>query len=194
MAGYAFAKLRFRGRDRIFALLVAALAIPAQVAMLPLFLMLKSMGLVNTYVGVLIPYMASDLRHLPGAPVHALDPRRPARRGAHRRRERVAHLLEHRPARGAAGAGHAGHLHVHVRLERLHVAADHPHRRRQYTMPVAVANLVGEHAQDLELMMASAVLTVVPGADALLRPAEAIHRRNDGGEREGMNRRSQMAN
>jgi multiple sugar transport system permease protein len=35
MAGYAFAKLRFRGRDRIFAVLLAALAIPAQVAMLP---------------------------------------------------------------------------------------------------------------------------------------------------------------
>jgi multiple sugar transport system permease protein len=58
MAGYAFAKLRFPGRDRIFAFLVLALAIPAQVAMLPLFLLLKSLGLVNTYLGVLIPYMS----------------------------------------------------------------------------------------------------------------------------------------
>ncbi len=41
MAGYAFAKLRFRGRDRIFAFLVAALALAAQVGMLQLFLMLK---------------------------------------------------------------------------------------------------------------------------------------------------------
>ncbi len=38
MAGYAFARLRFRGRDRLFSLLLAALVIPAQVGMLPLFL------------------------------------------------------------------------------------------------------------------------------------------------------------
>ena len=49
MAGYAFAKLRFAGRERIFQLLLAALVIPAQVAMLPLFLMMKQLHLVNNY-------------------------------------------------------------------------------------------------------------------------------------------------
>jgi multiple sugar transport system permease protein len=38
---------------------LAALVIPAQVSMLPLFLMLKQLGLVNTYWGVIIPGMAS---------------------------------------------------------------------------------------------------------------------------------------
>jgi ABC-type glycerol-3-phosphate transport system permease component len=55
MAGYAFAKLRFRGRDAIFRLLLGALVIPGQVAMLPLFLMLKPMGLINTYGGAIVP-------------------------------------------------------------------------------------------------------------------------------------------
>src|SRR5262249_43168982 len=41
MAGYAFAKLRFSGCDRLFNVLVAALVIPTQVGMLPLFLILK---------------------------------------------------------------------------------------------------------------------------------------------------------
>ena len=59
MAGYAFAKLRFAGRDRIFQLLLGALVIPAQVAMLPLFLLLKQLGLVNTYGGVIVPALAS---------------------------------------------------------------------------------------------------------------------------------------
>src|SRR3546814_11550703 len=59
MAGYAFAKLRFAGRERIFRLLLAALVIPAQVAMMPLFLLLKQMGLVNTYMGAIIPGMAT---------------------------------------------------------------------------------------------------------------------------------------
>ena len=48
MAGYAFAKLKFRGRDAIFKALLGALVIPGQVAMLPLFLMLKPLGLINT--------------------------------------------------------------------------------------------------------------------------------------------------
>src|SRR5690606_677677 len=59
MAGYAFAKLRFRGRDRLFALLLAALVVPLQVGMLPLFLLLKQMGLINTYWAVIIPSMAT---------------------------------------------------------------------------------------------------------------------------------------
>ena len=58
-AGYAFAKLRFRGRERLFQVLVAALVVPAQIGTLPLFLMLKSMGLVNTYAGALVPWLAS---------------------------------------------------------------------------------------------------------------------------------------
>jgi len=58
-AGYGFAKLRFAGRDRIFKALLAALVIPSQVAMVPLFLLLKHLGLVNTYGGVIVPAMAS---------------------------------------------------------------------------------------------------------------------------------------
>ena len=58
MAGYAFAKLAFAGRERLFQTLLAALVIPGQVAMMPLFLMLKTLGLVNSYVGVLIPSAA----------------------------------------------------------------------------------------------------------------------------------------
>jgi len=49
LAGYAFAKLPFRGRDRLFGGLATALVVPAQVSMLPLFLLLRELGLVNTY-------------------------------------------------------------------------------------------------------------------------------------------------
>jgi multiple sugar transport system permease protein len=48
MAGYAMAKLRFRGRDRLFGVLSAGLIMPVQVAMLPLFLLFKQLGLINT--------------------------------------------------------------------------------------------------------------------------------------------------
>jgi multiple sugar transport system permease protein len=66
-AGYAFAKLRFRGRERIFQILVGALVVPAQIGTLPLFLMLKSMGLVNTYAGRAGAVAGLDLRPVPGA-------------------------------------------------------------------------------------------------------------------------------
>jgi len=59
LAGYAFAKLRFRGRDLLSRALLAALVIPGQVAMLPLFLLVKELGLVNSYAGVLVPSLAS---------------------------------------------------------------------------------------------------------------------------------------
>src|SRR5688572_15853358 len=58
MAGYAFAKLRFRGRDRLFRVLLAGMVIPGQVAMLPMFIMLREMGLINTLFGAMIPVLA----------------------------------------------------------------------------------------------------------------------------------------
>ncbi|MEO8011053.1 MAG: carbohydrate ABC transporter permease, partial [Dokdonella sp.] len=57
-AGYAFAKLPFRGRERTFKMLLGALVIPGQVAMIPLFLLMKQLGLVNTYGGVIVPGLA----------------------------------------------------------------------------------------------------------------------------------------
>ena len=59
MAGYAFAKLRFRGRDRLFRALTTGLVVPVQVAMLPLFLLMNQLGPINTYWGVIIPGLAS---------------------------------------------------------------------------------------------------------------------------------------
>ena len=59
LAGYAFAKLRFPGRDRVFAWLLVGLAVPSQIGMLPLFLVVKGLGLVNTPWGVIITGLAS---------------------------------------------------------------------------------------------------------------------------------------
>ena len=55
LAGYAFAKLRFRGREVCFAIVLAVLMIPFEVTFLPLFVMLSRVGLVNTYAGIIFP-------------------------------------------------------------------------------------------------------------------------------------------
>ena len=60
-AGYALAKLRFRGKSWAFALIVATLLVPAQVRFVPVFSMLASVGLVNTLSGLILPFGVSAL-------------------------------------------------------------------------------------------------------------------------------------
>lgn len=55
LAGYAFAKLRFMGRDKIFTFLMATLMVPGQITMIPVFLFLKQLGLLNSYWGLILP-------------------------------------------------------------------------------------------------------------------------------------------
>jgi len=55
MAAYVFAKIEFKGREKIFVLYLATLMIPSQVTMIPNFLVLKYMGLLNTFTGLMLP-------------------------------------------------------------------------------------------------------------------------------------------
>ena len=57
LAGYAFARLRFRGREIIFYLLMASLVGPGFAALIPNFLLIKTLGLYNTYLGLILPYI-----------------------------------------------------------------------------------------------------------------------------------------
>ncbi len=162
MAGYAFAKLRFAGRDRLFNALVAALVIPTQVGMLPLFLILKSAHLVNSYWGVIFPSMATIFgiflirQFMLSIPDDLLDAARIDGASEFRIYWSVIMPLA-RPVLAT--------LAIFMFMSAwndfmwpLIVLTDNA----KYTLPVAVANLVGEHVQDTELMMASSVLTVLP--------------------------------
>ncbi len=162
MAGYAFAKLRFAGRERIFQVLLAALVIPAQVAMPPLFLMMKGLGLANNFGGVIVPALAT---------VFGIFLVRQYARSI------PDELLE------AARIDGAGELRIFFQIVLpmlkpvlvtlaiftfmaswndfmwpLIVLTD----QSQYTLPVALASLSREHIQDVEMMMAGAVITVLP--------------------------------
>ena len=72
LAGYAFARIPFKGRDPLFLIAMIGMMIPGQVTMIPIFTMLKNFplmggnniwghggtGLINTYAGLVLPYMA----------------------------------------------------------------------------------------------------------------------------------------
>lgn len=162
MAGYAFAKLRFRGRERLFHGLLAALVIPSQAAMLPLFLMLKGMGLVNTYGGVIVPGMASLLgiflirQYALSIPDSLFDAARIDGASEFRIYRSLVLPLCRPILVTLAILTFMGTWNDF--MWPLIILSD----GERYTLPVALANLLGEHVQDTELMMAGAVLTVLP--------------------------------
>lgn len=55
MAGFAFAKYRFKGRNLLFAMVLSTMMIPGQVTMIPVYLILNEMGLTNTMAGIVLP-------------------------------------------------------------------------------------------------------------------------------------------
>jgi multiple sugar transport system permease protein len=161
-AGYAFAKLHFRGRERLFQVLLGALVIPAQITMIPLFLLMKWLHLVNSYGGVIVPALAS---------VFGIYLVRQYARSI------PDELLE------AARLDGAGEWTIFLRIVLpllkpivvtltiftflaswndfmwpLIVLSD----QAWQTAPVALAGLAREHVQDNELMMAGSVVTILP--------------------------------
>ncbi len=162
MAGYAFAKLRFAGRERIFKALLAALVIPSQVTMLPLFLMLKEMGLVNSYAGVVIPGLASIFgiflvrQYARSIPDELMEAARIDGAGEWRIFFRIVLPMLKPVLVTLAIFTFMGSWNDF--MWPLIVLTDQTHQ----TLPVALASLSREHIQDVEMMMAGAVLTVTP--------------------------------
>ena len=58
LAGYAFAKMKFTGSQVIYVLLLACMAVPIASVTMPLFFTIKTFGLTNTYLGMIIPLVA----------------------------------------------------------------------------------------------------------------------------------------
>lgn len=168
LAGYAFAKLPFPGRERLFRGLAAALVVPAQVGMLPLFLLLRQMGLVNTYAGVMVPYLASIFgifmirQYALSVPDDLLDAARVE--GAN---EWTVFRLVALPVIKPICVTLAAFTFLSAWNDfmwPLIVLSD----SGMYTLPVALANLAGEHVQDTELMMAGSVVTILPALGVFL--------------------------
>lgn len=162
MSGYAFAKYRFAGKKKLFSLLLSSMIIPGQVTMLPVFLTLKNIGLINTYWAIIVPGMASIFGIFLIRQFAMSIP---------------DSLIE------SAKIDGAGDVEVYLKiilplcrpilltlgiftfmgtwndfLWPLIVMTD----SSMYTLPVALANLMGEHVQDTELMMAGSVITILP--------------------------------
>lgn len=54
MAGYALARINFKGRDGVFALMMALIMVPAQVTMIPTYIIISKLGLINTHASIIL--------------------------------------------------------------------------------------------------------------------------------------------
>ncbi len=162
LAGYAFAKFRFPGRDRLFSILVLSLMVPGQVTMMPVFMILRSLGLINTYTGLIITGTISVFgiflirQFVLTIPNDLIEAARIDGCGEFAIYWKVI-LPLCKPVLATLGIftfmsswnSFLWPLIVMVREE-------------MYTLPVALANLSGQHATDYGLLMAGAVVVVIP--------------------------------
>jgi multiple sugar transport system permease protein len=59
LAGYAFARLEFPGRNIVFMMYLSAMMIPAQATIIPAFILIRKLGLLNSYRGLTLPFLAT---------------------------------------------------------------------------------------------------------------------------------------
>jgi len=162
LAGFAFAKYRFPGKEKLFTLLLATMMIPGQVTMMPVFLILKNMGLLNTFWGIIIPGAASVFgvflirQFMLTIPNDLIESARIDGCSEWRIYWQIV-LPLCKPVLATLGIftfmgtwnDFLWPLIVMIREE-------------MYTLPVALANLNGQHNTEYALLMAGAVIVIVP--------------------------------
>ena len=131
MAAFAFAKIRFRGSRLVLGLYLATMMIPTQVTMIPLFVVMNKLGLIDSYASVILPGIFKPfavfmlVQQMRAIPEDFLDAARIDGAG------NLPGLPAHSPAHVRADHRHAGRDDLHGELERLPLAAPHAHRPQQ---------------------------------------------------------------
>lgn len=161
-AAYAFSRLPFRGRGVVFAVYLATMMIPLQVLVVPLFVELKTFGLINTYLGALLPTFASAfgiflLRQAVNQVPRELDEAATLDGAGHFRTFFSIILPNIRPALAtltvfAFMGSWNSFLWPLVVLRKPELQ----------TLPVALAGLQGQYTTDWDVVMAGSVVSVLP--------------------------------
>ena len=161
-AGYAFAKLDFKGRQKLFQFLLAVVVIPGQLTMLPLFFQLKTLGLLNSYAGVVVPFMASLFgiflvrQYALGLPDEMLQAARVDGASEWQIFRRIV-LPNLSPIIVTLGVFTFLTAWNDFLWPLIVLSDDH-----NYTLPLAIASLSQEHIQDSGMVMACATVTIAP--------------------------------
>lgn len=161
-AAYAFSRLPFRGRSVVFAIYLATMMIPLQVLVVPLFAELRALGLVDTYLGALLPTLAAAfgvflLRQAMNQVPYELDEAAAIDGAGHFRIFWTVVLPNIRPAL-ATLAVFAFMGSWNSFLWPL-VVLRSPELQ---TLPVALASLQGQYTTQWDVIMAGSVVSILP--------------------------------
>jgi multiple sugar transport system permease protein len=163
MLGFALAKLRFAGRGILLLLVLSTLMLPAAATLIPVFVLMSSLGLVNTYPGLILPFLAGAFgvfltrQFFQGLPDELLEAARIDGAGEFRIFWTIAMPLA-TPVLATLGiltflGAWNGFLYPLV-------MAQEP---EMYTLPVALATFAtGQFQADHGMLMAGSVILVVP--------------------------------
>lgn len=162
MAAYAFARMRFRGSSALFVVYLATLMIPSQVTITPLFILMRYMGWINTYQGLILPGVFGAfgtflLRQFFLSIPHELEEAAFLDGASHWTIYSQIVLPLARPAL-ATLAVFAFMASWNAFLWPLFVVRD----PNLMTLPVGLATLHGQYLTQWNLVMAGAVITVLP--------------------------------
>ena len=162
LAAYPLARLSFRGREAILALIVSTIMIPFQIVMIPLYILAVNLGLRNTYLGLILPYLASAF---------GIFLMRQAFQGVPKELEEAARMD------GCSDLGIWWHVMIPATRPALVtlgifvfigtwgeflwplILLDRPER---YTLPLGVARLAGSFSLDWRMVAAGSILSVLP--------------------------------
>jgi putative chitobiose transport system permease protein len=162
LAAYPLARLNFRGRNAIFALIVSTILIPFQIVMIPLYILAVQLGLRNTYLGLIFPALASAF---------GIFLLRQAFQGVPKELEEAARMdgcsevgiwwFVMLPAIRPALVTLAIFVFIGAWSDFLWplILLDRP---EYYTLPLGVAKLAGAFSLDWRLIAAGSVLSIAP--------------------------------
>ena len=163
MVGYALAKMDFAGKRVLFLLVMVTLMVPGVVTFVPLFVMVSKLGLVNTYPGLILPFLVSPLgvflmrQFMMGIPDSLIEAARIDGAGEFRTFARIVMPLCGPPL---ATLGILTFLGSWNNFLWPLVAGQ---SQEKYTLPVALSLYsTGQNATDYGLLLAGAVLVIAP--------------------------------
>lgn len=162
MAGYGFAKFRFKNKNLLFLFILGTIMVPGHITMIPVFLLLSQLNLLNTYLGLILPAIANAFniffmrQYIMGIPDELIEAAKMD--GAHEGWIFFRIILPlARPAMAAitiftfTGAWNSF-------LWPLILATD----ESMYTLPVAVSVLGGQYTENIAMQMAGSVIVILP--------------------------------
>jgi ABC-type glycerol-3-phosphate transport system permease component len=162
LAGFAFAKYDFPGRTVLFYLVLATLMVPFQITMLPIYVTVAKLGLINSYWGVILPGTASAFgiflirQFMQGIPNELLDAAR-----IDGSSELGIFLRIVVPLSGPALAVLAIFTFL-FRWNDYLLPLLVLNRQAMFTLPIGITNFIGEYRAEWSLVMAASLISIVP--------------------------------